>query len=158
MTYEPGSKEHKDQYCQDLIKAYYENIWNDEIYRSRKEVETEFWQKELAGIESKIERKEFKTKNEASKAKFVAERELKMVTDKIAELTQKRAFMENRFPVKLLRAVHREYFVAPSYEEFREKTVWSLENAFTTAFKELKPQQQYQATAKLGKFRIRLFS
>src|SRR4029078_8082820 len=63
-----------------------------------------------------------------------------------------RAFMENKFPVKLLRAVHRELFVAPSYEEFRERTVWSLENAFTTAFKELKPQQQYQATAKLGKF------
>jgi hypothetical protein len=63
-----------------------------------------------------------------------------------------RAFMENKFPVKLLRAVHREFFVAPSYEEFKQQTVWSLENAFTTAFKELKPAQQYQATAKLGKF------
>lgn len=63
-----------------------------------------------------------------------------------------RAFMENKFPVKLLRAVHREFFIAPSYEEFREKTVWSLENAFTTAFKELKPAQQHQATARLGKF------
>lgn len=63
-----------------------------------------------------------------------------------------RAFTEQRFPVKLLKAVHREYFVAPSYEDFRAKTVWSLENAFTTAFKELRPQQQYLATAKLGKF------
>lgn len=63
-----------------------------------------------------------------------------------------RAFMEQRFPIKLLRAVHNEYFVHPSYEEFREKTVWSLENAFTTAFKQLKPVQQYAATAKLGKF------
>jgi hypothetical protein len=63
-----------------------------------------------------------------------------------------RAFMEQKFPVKLLRAVHREFFVAPSFEEFREKTVWSLENAFTTTFKELKPAQQYQSTAKLGKF------
>ena len=63
-----------------------------------------------------------------------------------------RAFMEQRFPVKLLRAVHREYFVAPSFEEFQARTVWSVENAFTTAFKELKPAQQYQATAKLGKF------
>lgn len=63
-----------------------------------------------------------------------------------------RAFMENKFPVKLLKAVHREFFIAPSYEEFREQTVWSLENAFTTAFKELRPAQQYQATAKLGKF------
>jgi hypothetical protein len=63
-----------------------------------------------------------------------------------------RAFMENKFAVKLLRAVHREFFISPSYEEFRDKTVWSLENAFTTAFKELRPAQQYQATAKLGKF------
>ncbi len=63
-----------------------------------------------------------------------------------------RAFMEQKFPVKLLRAVHREYFVSPSCEELREKTIWSLENAFTTAFKQLKPVQQYTATAKLGKF------
>jgi hypothetical protein len=63
-----------------------------------------------------------------------------------------RAFMTEKFPVKLLRAVHQEYFVAPSYEAFRERTVWSLENAFTSAFKELKPVQQYGATAKLGKF------
>ena len=63
-----------------------------------------------------------------------------------------RAFMTERFPVKLLRAVHQEYFVHPSYEDFKAKTVWSLENAFTTAFKQLKPVQQYTATAKLGKF------
>jgi hypothetical protein len=63
-----------------------------------------------------------------------------------------RAFMEQKFPVKLLRAVHKEFFIAPSYDEFRDKTVWSLENAFTTAFKELRPQQQYLATARLGKF------
>lgn len=63
-----------------------------------------------------------------------------------------RAFMEQKFPVKLLRAVHQEYFVHPSYEDFRAKTIWSLENAFTTAFKQLKPVQQYTATAKLGKF------
>lgn len=36
-----------------------------------------------------------------------------------------RAFMEQKFPVKMLRAVHREYFVSPSYEEFREKPSWS---------------------------------
>lgn len=63
-----------------------------------------------------------------------------------------RAFMEQKFPVKLLRAVHKEFFIAPSYDEFRQPTVWSLENAFTTAFKQLRPVQQYQATAKLGKF------
>jgi hypothetical protein len=63
-----------------------------------------------------------------------------------------RAFMENRFPLKLLRTVHREFFVAPSHEEFKAQTVWRLENAFTSAFKELKPVKQYEAAAKLGKF------
>lgn len=63
-----------------------------------------------------------------------------------------RTFMENRFPLKLLKTVHQEFFVAPSHAEFKQQTVWSLENAFTTAFKELKPVRQYEATAKLGKF------
>jgi hypothetical protein len=63
-----------------------------------------------------------------------------------------RAFMENRFPVKLLKTVHREFFVAPSHAEFKQQTVWSLSNAFTTAFKEVKPVRQYELTAKLGKF------
>lgn len=63
-----------------------------------------------------------------------------------------RAFMENHFPLKLLKTVHREFFVAPSRAEFRQQTVWSLENAFTTAFKELKPVAQFRLTAKLGSF------
>jgi hypothetical protein len=63
-----------------------------------------------------------------------------------------RAFMENRFPVKLMKAVHREFFIAPSYEEFQLPTMWSLSNAFTTTFKELAPVRQYEMTAKLGKF------
>jgi hypothetical protein len=63
-----------------------------------------------------------------------------------------RAFMENRFPVKLMKMVHREFFVAPSHDEFKPQTVWSLSNAFTTAFKELVPVRQYEMTAKLGKF------
>jgi hypothetical protein len=62
-----------------------------------------------------------------------------------------RAFMENRLPLKLLKIVHQEFFVAPSHEEFKPQTVWSLENAFTTAFKELKPVKQYEAAAKLGR-------
>jgi hypothetical protein len=63
-----------------------------------------------------------------------------------------RAFLENRFPLKLLKVVHREFFIAPAHEEFRRQTVWSLENAFTTSFKELKPDKQYEMTAKLGTF------
>jgi hypothetical protein len=27
-----GSKEHKAQFCEELIKTYYENIWHDEMF------------------------------------------------------------------------------------------------------------------------------
>ena len=40
----------------------------------------------------------------------------------------------------------------PKYEEFRPRTIWSLSNAFTSAFKELDPIPQFKATAKLGEF------
>jgi len=58
---------------------------------------------------------------------------------------------EKLFPRNLLPAVHRHYF-APDEEEFQPRTLWSLANAFTAAFKELKPIRQFQATAKLGAF------
>ncbi|HVG29009.1 MAG TPA: hypothetical protein VM864_04745 [Pyrinomonadaceae bacterium] len=60
--------------------------------------------------------------------------------------------MNYRFPVKLMKTVHREFFVSPSHAEFEQRTVWSLENAFTTAFKTLQPVRQYEMTARLGKF------
>jgi hypothetical protein len=62
------------------------------------------------------------------------------------------AFMRERFPVKLMKAVHQEFFIAPSYDEFKMSTLWSLENAFTTSFKQLQPVRQYEMTARLGKF------
>ena len=40
----------------------------------------------------------------------------------------------------------------PQYEDFRPRTLWSLSNAFTSAFKELDPIPQFKATAKLGAF------
>jgi hypothetical protein len=40
----------------------------------------------------------------------------------------------------------------PKYEEFWSRTIWSLSNAFTSAFTELDPIQQFRATAKLGEF------
>ncbi len=61
-------------------------------------------------------------------------------------------FLEQKFPISLLRAVHSEYFIKPSFEEFRGNNLWALENAFTTTFKKLKPVQQFEAAAKLGKF------
>jgi hypothetical protein len=62
------------------------------------------------------------------------------------------AFTDGRFPISLFRAVHREFFIAPSYEEFKGSTMWSLENAFTTSFKKLNPVSQFEMTARLGKF------
>lgn len=61
-------------------------------------------------------------------------------------------FLQHKFPISLLRAVHREYFIKPSFEEFAANNLWALENAFTTTFKKLKPVQQFEAAAKLGKF------
>ena len=39
-----------------------------------------------------------------------------------------------------------------SSQEFESKTMWSLSNAFTSAFKELDPISQFRATAKLSRF------
>jgi hypothetical protein len=39
-----------------------------------------------------------------------------------------------------------------SMREFRSRTIWSLSNAFTSAFKVLDPIPQFKATAKLGEF------
>ena len=54
-------------------------------------------------------------------------------------------------PRHLARTVHDLYF-EPKYEEFKTRTIWSLSNAFTSAFKELEPIPQFKATAKLGEF------
>jgi hypothetical protein len=71
--------------------------------------------------------------------------------DNSARVMIYRAFMEHKFPVTLMKSVHHHYFV-PEYEDFKPRTVWSLENAFTSAFKGLKPVRQYEMTAKLGRF------
>lgn len=93
-----GSQEHKTQYCQDLLKAYHENIWNDEIYRSRLETLAGQQQAGLAKIKFAIENKEFKSKNEGDKAKFVQERELQATETKIADLTEK---ITNTWPMRI---------------------------------------------------------
>lgn len=61
-------------------------------------------------------------------------------------------FTEARLPISLFRTTHKEFFIKPSYDEFRPKTLWSLENAVTTSIKKLQPISQYENTAKLGKF------
>jgi hypothetical protein len=70
-----------------------------------------------------------------------------------AKLTIYRAFIEGDLdvPKHLARRVHELYF-NPQHEEFEPRTMWSLSNAFTSAFKELDPIPRYKATAKLGGF------
>jgi len=70
-----------------------------------------------------------------------------------AKLMIYRAFIEGNLelPRHLARRVHDLYF-NPQYEEFQPRTMWSLSNAFTSAFKQLDPIPQFRATAKLGGF------
>ena len=70
-----------------------------------------------------------------------------------AKMTIYRAFIEGdlEVPRHLARRVHELYFT-PQHKEFESRTMWSLSNAFTSAFKELDPIPQFRATAKLGRF------
>ncbi|HLJ90642.1 MAG TPA: DUF932 domain-containing protein [Candidatus Angelobacter sp.] len=81
------------------------------------------------------------------------------LTDDRAKLILYEAFVEGELeaPRSLLPSVHSLYF-DPRYPEFAPRTMWSLSNAFTSAFKELDPVPQFKATAKLGEFLGRLQS
>lgn len=81
------------------------------------------------------------------------------LSDDTAKLILYRAFVEGELdvPRSLLAPVHRLYF-EPQYEEFSPRTMWSLSNAFTSAFKDLDPIPQFKATAKLGEFLDARFS
>jgi hypothetical protein len=70
-----------------------------------------------------------------------------------AKLAIYRAFIEGDLdiPKHLARKVHELYFT-PQHPEFEPRTMWSLSNAFTSAFKELDPIPQFRATAKVGHF------
>jgi hypothetical protein len=75
------------------------------------------------------------------------------LSDVAAKLIIYRAFIESdlEVPKHLAKPVHELYF-NPQHEEFQPRTMWSLSNAFTSAFKELEPIPQFRATAKLGGF------
>ena len=70
-----------------------------------------------------------------------------------AKLIINQAFIESDLeaPKHLARKVHDLYF-DPQYPEFQPRTMWSLSNAFTSAFKQLDPIPQFRATARLGGF------
>jgi hypothetical protein len=77
-----------------------------------------------------------------------------LLTDDEARLIIYRAFVDRELkalPGMLLAAVHENYF-APAFADFSARTLWSLSNAFTSAFKKLTPTKQFEATARLGKF------
>jgi hypothetical protein len=75
------------------------------------------------------------------------------LTDAEAKLIFYSAFVDGKLdaPKSLLPEVHRVYF-EPQYPEFAPRTMSSLSNAFTSAFKKLDPIPQFKATAKLGEF------
>ena len=81
------------------------------------------------------------------------------LTDVTAKVVIYEAFVEGKLeaPKHLARTVHDLYF-EPEYEEFKPRTIWSLSNAFTSAFKELEPIPQFRATARLGGFLETRFS
>ncbi len=62
------------------------------------------------------------------------------LADVTAKVVIYEAFVEGELeaPKQLARTVHDLYF-EPKYEEFRPRTIWSLSNAFTSAFKEWIP-------------------
>jgi hypothetical protein len=62
------------------------------------------------------------------------------------------AFVEGKLeaPKHLARTVHDLYF-EPQYEEFKPRTIWSLSNAFTSAFKELDPIPPIQGDSQAGR-------
>jgi hypothetical protein len=76
------------------------------------------------------------------------------LTDVTAKMIIYQAFIESELevPRHLAHRVHDLYFNDTQYDEFKPRTVWSLSNAFTSAFKDLDPIPQFRATAKLGGF------
>src|SRR5215469_2963695 len=68
-----------------------------------------------------------------------------------AKLLIYQAFIEEEtgFPKHLARRVHDLYF-EPVHEEFQPRTMWSLSNAFTSAFKDLEPIPAVQGHGKAG--------
>ncbi len=75
------------------------------------------------------------------------------LSEELAKLVIYEAFLDRKLkvPRSLLPFVHDNYF-KPGYEAFEGRNLWSLSNAFTSAFKRLNPIQQFRATAKLGAY------
>jgi hypothetical protein len=81
------------------------------------------------------------------------------LTDVNAKVVICEVFVEGKLeaPKHLARTVHDLYFES-QYEDFRPRTIWSLSNAFTSAFKATEPIPHFKATANLGEFLETRFS
>jgi hypothetical protein len=98
-------------------------------------------------------------RNVEPRRKQVEARQRSELTDLTAKVVIYEAFVGGKLeaPKHPARTAHDLYF-EPKYEEFRPRTIWSLSNAFTSAFKELDPIPQFRATAKLAEFLEARFS
>lgn len=75
------------------------------------------------------------------------------LSDQRAKLIIYEAFFGGRadLPKHLGSVVHKHYF-EPTYSDFEPRTLWSLENAFTSALKELEPVARLRYTGQLAPF------
>jgi hypothetical protein len=76
------------------------------------------------------------------------------LTDEEAKLLIYRAFLDRSIkgiPRHLMPVVHDLYF-KPTDNAFTPGNLWSLSNAFTSAFKKLAPVKQFEITARLGSY------
>jgi hypothetical protein len=90
---------------------------------------------------------------EPLKAKVEEMREMSL-SDISAKLIIYRAFLDRSvkgIPRHLMPLVHELYF-HPQQDAFIPRNLWSLSNAFTSAFKKLAPVKQFEITARLGSF------
>ncbi len=90
---------------------------------------------------------------EPLKAQVQAMRELVLTEDEV-KLIIYQAFLDRSVravPRHLMSMVHDLYF-RPQHEAFMPRNLWSLSNAFTSAFKKLTPVKQFETTARLGAY------
>lgn len=90
---------------------------------------------------------------EPLKQKVQAMRTQSLTEDEV-KLIIYQAFLDRNIkgvPRHLMPVVHEHYF-HPKHEAFYPRNLWSLSNAFTSAFKRLAPVKQFEVTAKLGSY------
>jgi hypothetical protein len=87
-----------------------------------------------------------KTQVESMREQVLAEDEVKLIIYQ--------AFLDGKVtgvPRHLMPVVHELYF-NPRHEAFLPRNLWSLSNAFTSAFKKLVATKQFEVTARLGAY------